>query len=111
MYSSPIVSLFALFIMTLVSNRISQQFNQEISYTEFLEKVEAGEVESIKYTGTQINITQKKDKENATCNKILNSFIICVKGVKSNKMLVNFSCFFLRFYKNPLEIPKSFKIL
>lgn len=60
-----IVSLFALFIMTLVSNRISQQFNQEISYTEFLEKVEAGEVESIKYTGTQINITQKKDKENA----------------------------------------------
>ena len=58
-----IVSLFALFIMTLVSNRVSQQFNQEISYTEFLEKIEADEVESIKYTGTQINITQKKDKE------------------------------------------------
>ncbi|MCM1256444.1 MAG: ATP-dependent zinc metalloprotease FtsH [Roseburia sp.] len=56
-----IVSLFALFIMTLVSNRVSQQFNQEISYTEFLEKIEADEIESIKYTGTQINITEKKD--------------------------------------------------
>ncbi len=53
------VSLFVLFIMSIVSNKVGQQFNQEISYTEFLEKVEAGEVESIKYTGTQINITQK----------------------------------------------------
>ena len=38
------VSLFALFIMSIVSNKVGQQFNQEISYTEFLEKVEAGEV-------------------------------------------------------------------
>ncbi|MCI8635701.1 MAG: ATP-dependent zinc metalloprotease FtsH [Eubacterium sp.] len=57
------VSLFALFIMSIVSNKVGQQFNQEISYTEFLEKVEAGEVESIKYTGTQINIVQKAKKD------------------------------------------------
>ena len=58
-----LVSLFALFIMSIVSNRVSRQFNQEISYTEFLKKVEAGEVESIKYTGTQINITEKTEKD------------------------------------------------
>ena len=57
------VSLFALFIMSIVSNKVGQQFNQEISYTEFLEKVEAGKVESIKYTGTQINIVQKAKKD------------------------------------------------
>ncbi len=57
------VSLVALFIMSVVSNKWTQQFNQEISYTEFLEKVEAGEVESIEFTGTQINIVQKSQKE------------------------------------------------
>ncbi len=44
------VSLFALFIMSIVSNKVGEQFNQEISYTEFLEKVEAGAVDNIKYT-------------------------------------------------------------
>lgn len=57
------VSLVVLFIMSIVSNRVAQQFNQEISYTEFLEKVEAGEVENIEFTGTQINIVQKSQKE------------------------------------------------
>lgn len=59
------VSLFALFIMSIVSNKVGQQFNQEISYTEFLEKVEAGEIESIKFTGTQINIVQKSKEDAA----------------------------------------------
>ncbi len=54
-----LISLFALFIMSFISNKMTQQFNQEISYTEFLEKVEAGEIESIKFTGTEIDITQK----------------------------------------------------
>ncbi len=57
------VTLVALFIMSIVSNKVTQQFNQEISYTEFLEKVESGEVESVKFTGAQINITQKAKKE------------------------------------------------
>lgn len=56
------VSLFALFIMSIVSNKVGEQFNQEISYTEFLEKVEAGAVDNIKYTGTQINIVLKPKK-------------------------------------------------
>lgn len=57
------VSLVVLFIMSIVSNKWTQQFNQKISYTEFLEKVEAGEVESIEFTGTQINIVQKSEKK------------------------------------------------
>ncbi len=56
-------SLVVLFIMSIISNKFTQQFNQEISYTEFLEKVENGEVESIKFTGTQINIIQKAKKD------------------------------------------------
>ena len=57
------VSLVVLFIMSIVSNKFTQQFNQKISYTEFLEKVEAGEVEKIEFTGTQINIEQKSEKD------------------------------------------------
>ncbi len=57
------LSLLLLFIMSIVTNKFSQRYNQEISYSEFLEKVEAGEVESIKFTGTKINITQKSKKD------------------------------------------------
>ena len=56
------VSLFVLFIMSIISNKITQQYNKELSYTEFLEKVESGEIESIKFTGSQINIVQKAKK-------------------------------------------------
>ena len=59
-----IATLFLLFLMMFVSNKVNQQFNQEISYTEFLEKVEADKVDSIEYTGTQINITEKGDDRN-----------------------------------------------
>ena len=34
------VSLLALFIMSIVTNKVSQQYNEELSYTDFLEKVE-----------------------------------------------------------------------
>ena len=57
------LSLLLLFIMSIVTNKFSQRYNQEISYSEFWEKVEAGEVESIKFTGTKINITQKSKKD------------------------------------------------
>lgn len=56
------VSLLALFIMSIVTNKVSQQYSEELSYTEFLEKVEKGEIESIKFTGTQINVVQKAEK-------------------------------------------------
>ncbi len=59
-----IVSLVVLFFTSMISNRMTRQFNQKISYTEFLEKIQSGEIESIEFTGTQINIIQKS-KENS----------------------------------------------
>ncbi|MBO5303811.1 MAG: ATP-dependent zinc metalloprotease FtsH [Lachnospiraceae bacterium] len=54
-----LISLFVLFIMSMITNKISAQLNQEISYTKFLEKIEAGEIEKIQFTGTQIDIVAK----------------------------------------------------
>ena len=52
-----LVSLIVLFIMSMVSNRFSQMSTQEISYSEFLEKVEAGEVKSVEIGSYEIDIT------------------------------------------------------
>ena len=58
-----LVSLIVLFIMSMVSNRFSQMSTQEISYSEFLEKVEAGEVKSVEIGSYEIDITPvTKDK-------------------------------------------------
>lgn len=62
------VSLFVLFIMSIVSNKFTQKYNQELSYTEFLKKVESGEIESVKFTGTQMDIVQKAE-ENSRLKK------------------------------------------
>ena len=52
-----LVSLIVLFIMSMVSNRFSQMSTQEISYSQFLEKVEAGEVKSVEIGSYEIDIT------------------------------------------------------
>ena len=58
-----LVSLIVLFIMSMVSNRFSQMSTQEISYSQFLEKVEAGEVKSVEIGSYEIDITPvTKDK-------------------------------------------------
>ena len=58
-----LVSLIVLFVMSMVSNRFSQMSTQEISYSEFLEKVEAGEVKSVEIGSYEIDITPvTKDK-------------------------------------------------
>ncbi len=51
-----LVSLIILFIMSMVSNQFNQMSTQEISYSEFLEKVEAGEVESVEIGSYEIDI-------------------------------------------------------
>ena len=50
-----LVSLIVLFIMSMVSNRFSQMSTQEISYSQFLEKVEAGEVKSVEIGSYEID--------------------------------------------------------
>lgn len=52
-----LISLVALFVMSMVANRFNQMSTQEITYSEFLEKVEAGEVEAVVIGSYQIDIT------------------------------------------------------
>ena len=59
-----LVSLVVLFIMSMVTNQFNQMSTQEISYTEFLAKVEAGEVESVEIGSYEINITPVTKNEN-----------------------------------------------
>ena len=59
-----LISLVALFIMSMVTNRFNQMSTQEISYTEFLEKVEAGEVKSVEIGSYEITITPVTKEQN-----------------------------------------------
>ncbi len=52
-----LVSLVVLFIMSMVTNQFNQMSTREISYTEFLSKVEAGEVASVEIGSYEIDIT------------------------------------------------------
>lgn len=58
-----LVSLIALFVMSMVTNRFNQMSTQEISYSEFLQKVEAGEVESVEIGSYEIDITPVSDEK------------------------------------------------
>ncbi|MGN0351856.1 MAG: ATP-dependent zinc metalloprotease FtsH [Roseburia sp.] len=63
-----LISLIALFIMSLISNRYSQMSTEEISYTEFIQMVKDGEVESVEIGSYQIDITPKKEETKAQNN-------------------------------------------
>ena len=56
-----LVSLVALFLMTMVMNRYSSMSTSEISYSDFLQMVEDGKVESVEFDSYQINITPVTD--------------------------------------------------
>ena len=60
-----LVSLVILFIMSMVSNQFNQMSTQEISYTEFLQKVEADEIKSVEIGSYEITITPVTKEENA----------------------------------------------
>ncbi len=55
----PLIMMFlvALFIMTLVTNRLSTAGSEEITYNEFLQMIEDGKVASVEIETYQINIT------------------------------------------------------
>ncbi len=57
-----LISLVALFIMSFVSNRYSQMSTEEISYTEFMEMVKEGKVESVEIGNYQIDITPVREE-------------------------------------------------
>lgn len=63
-----LISLVALFVMTLVSNRFTQMSTQKVSYTEFLQMVngegewEGRSVKSVEISSYQIDIELDEDK-------------------------------------------------
>ncbi len=59
-----LVSLFALFIMTMLMNRYTAMGTSEITYSEFLQMVEEGKVESVEFDSYQINITPVSENKN-----------------------------------------------
>ena len=55
-----LITLVALLFMSLISKWQTQMTAKEITYTEFMEMVEKGEVESVELNAQQIDITPKK---------------------------------------------------
>ena len=51
-----LISLIVLFFMTMLMNHFTSMSTEEITYSEFLEMVEAGEVEAVEFDSYQINI-------------------------------------------------------
>ena len=56
-----LVGLAVLFIASMISSSINSMTNQEISYTEFMDMVEDGKVDSVAFTSNQIEITPKTE--------------------------------------------------
>ena len=59
-----LVSLVALFLMSMVMNRYTSMSTSEISYSDFLQMVEDGKVESVEFDSYQINITPVSENKN-----------------------------------------------
>lgn len=87
-----LVTLIFLLIVSFVNNRINNYTNEEISYTEFLEMVDKGEVESVEIGSTQIQITPKDDEKRTAVKKVYHT------GVLQDENLLN------RLEKNNVDV-------
>jgi len=58
-----LLSLIALFITSFIYNSAGSSTREEITYSEFLELVENDQVESVLFTGENIEITLKEDSD------------------------------------------------
>ena len=59
-----VITLFVLLMVSSLTNRVSSLTNQEITYTEFMNMVEEGEVDEVVFTSGQIQI-KPKEQQNA----------------------------------------------
>ncbi len=57
------LALLVLLLVSAFSNRVSSLTNQEITYSDFLSMVEAGKVESVTITSSEIEITPVEDED------------------------------------------------
>lgn len=58
-----LITLVALFVMTLLNKFSTQMTMQKITYTKFLEMVKEDKIESVEITSTQYNITPKYEDD------------------------------------------------
>ena len=59
-----VITLVVLLMVSSLTNRVSSLTNQEITYTEFMNMVEEGEVDEVVFTSGQIQI-KPKEQQNA----------------------------------------------
>lgn len=71
-----LVTLIFLLIVSFINNRINNYTNEEISYTEFLQMVDKGEVESVEIGSTQIQITPKDDEKRGAVKKVYHTGLL-----------------------------------
>ncbi len=57
-----LVSLMALFIVSLVTNKFSDLSTQEVTYTEFIHQLDKGNVATVEFESSQINYTLVDEK-------------------------------------------------
>lgn len=86
-----LISLIALFVMSMVTNRFSQMSTKEISYSEFLTMVEEGRVKSVEIGSYEIDITPVTEDETKPyqmkyyCGRVLDDAMVPLlkeKGVE-----------------------------
>ena len=64
-----LVSLIVLFFMTMMMNHFTSMSMQEITYSEFLQMVEEGQVEAVEFDSYQINIKTVEKSEGGIYDK------------------------------------------
>ena len=57
-----LVSLMVLFVVSLVTNKFSDLSTQEVTYTEFIQQLEKGDVATVDFDSSQINYTLVDEK-------------------------------------------------
>ena len=57
-----LVSLMVLFVVSLVTNKFSDLSTQEVTYTEFIQQLEKGNVATVDFDSSQINYTLVDEK-------------------------------------------------
>ncbi len=57
-----LVSLMVLFVVSLVTNKFSDLSTQEVTYTEFIQQLEKGNVATVEFDSSQINYTLVNEK-------------------------------------------------
>ena len=70
-----VVTLVALFIMSLVTRLETSSMSKEISYTEFLNMIDEDKVAAVEFASQQINITPKTEKRSISLTTYYTGYV------------------------------------